>query len=247
MRPGACLAFLLAAATTLPAAGRAQEFTAEELCEGLIGFLKDKEDASAVGTLDLMAASFAKFSAEEQEKVVDLTEKVFGQRRDEGDDRLYLGALEALGKMGPLGQKATAKLLKKKPVKDRRDVLAAALRSLGGHQDPDEVGTIIDFLVYKEAVVIAAAAETLGDNYREQPEKVRKGIVEELIKNYATIASAAAANPREPHYKDRLNVVEKPMLKSLARLTGESFADAVEWQKWYNDNKRKKWKDLGEG
>ena len=59
----------------------------------------------------------------------------------------------------------------------------------------------------------------LGEAFQKEPEKIRKHLVQELVKNYSTAQSAADANPKEPHYRDRLNVVAGSMKKALELLT----------------------------
>jgi hypothetical protein len=106
--------------------------------------------------------------------------------------------------------------------------------------------------VNSSPLVVAGAADGLG-NFADQPEKARKEIVSELVKGYATFASAAsnaaAPNKDKALAKERLAVVEGAFKESLKKLTGEDHPDAPAWQKWYNDNKSKKWGELtaGEG
>jgi hypothetical protein len=123
-------------------------------------------------------------------------------------------------------------------------VLAATLRSLGFHKDVANVKTIQDMLKNSEPIVVAGATDSLA-NYADQPEKVRRPIVEELVKCYAQFGSAASNaqqdNKLKNRAKDNLAIVEASLRDSLKKMTGQEFKDYAAAQKWLNDNKGKKW------
>jgi HEAT repeat protein len=208
--------------------------------------VKKKSDDQAVVVVDGLAQGFTGLGDEDKKKTVAALEKCLSARREDGDDKLFEAVVNAFANCGELGQKATLKALKQANVDKRPGVLAAALRSLGFHKNPANVKTLVDYLVHNEPRVVAGAADALA-NYSDQPEKARKPIVEELIKNYAQYASAAsktgATNAEKGLAQERLNVVEKSFREALQKLTGQEFKDAPAAQKWYNDNKSKKWHD----
>jgi len=223
------------------AGARAQEeLTADEMVEGLDKFIKEKNDQNAIGLLALIESSFSQLEEGDQKQVVKAVEKALGKRREEGDNELYVAALQTMGKMGELGRKATTKALKNNNVKKRPEVLGVAIQSLASHREPRDIDPIVKFLVHSENSVVAAAATALGE-YHLQEEKVRKQVVEEVVKNYANAESLAESRPREPVFAEKLAAVERPMRLTLEKLTGQSFETAAEWQDWYNDNKRKPW------
>ena len=247
LRRGALV--LLAAVTAVVTApmGAAQDLTAEQLEDGLKGALKERLYDRVPGIIDLMIQGYPNFSEDEQKDVAKAISGVLKRRVPEGEEAVYVAAAASFAHLGPHGLKNVKAALKVKSVKDNPDVLSAALASLGAHKDVKEIKTIVDYLVYKEPSVVAAAATSLGANYRKVEEKRRKEIVGELVKAYANYHSLAAANAREPIYRERLAVVERPMKEALRQMTGLDQADAPAWQKWYNDNKSKKWEDLEDG
>jgi len=218
-----------------------QDLSPQDILDGLTSFLKDKDDAHAVGSIEILGERFSTFAEADQKKAVSLLDKALDQNRDEGDNALYLAVFKTLSQMGPMGEKTTLKNLKSKTVKDRPEVLAAAVESLGSHKNDKNIEVLIDYLVYKDAEVVASAARALGENYADQPEKVRKDIVEELVKNYSNCYTLTKANPKDFKFSDRLRAVEEPMKTSLQKLTGQSLSEALEWERWYNDNKKKPW------
>ena len=238
------LAAALAAFVTWSAPTLAQDFTAAELLEGLSSFIKKRNDSNAVGTISEISARFAGFNEKDQKAVVKAVSGALNKKRKKNQNELYIAALKALGGMGEEGAKALLKSLKNNNVKKRVPVLAECLFALSVHKNPKHIDTFVGFLKNSEPKVVAAAADSLGV-YVDQPEKVRKKVVEELVKSYAGFASLAASRgPREPIFKTRLGQVERQMLASLTKLTGKKNDDAPKWQTWYNKNKKAKWGPL---
>lgn len=244
---GAALAVCLFASAA--ATARAQ-VTVDDRVASLTELVKKKSDDQASGVVDGLAQAYAGMGEEDKKKAIAALEKCLSARREEGDDKLYESVVTAFANMGEAGQKATLKSLKSANVDKRRGVLASALRSLGFHKNPANVKTLVDYLVHNEPLVVAGAADALG-NYAELPEKTRKPIVEELVKNYAQFASAAsntqASNKEKGMAEERLNIVQKSFQGALQKLTGQEFKDAPAAQKWFNDNKNKKWPDAAGG
>lgn len=220
------------------------QVTVDDRISQLVDDVKKKSDDQASAIIDGFSKDFSAQSDEDKKKIVAALEKSLNAKRVDGDDKLFEAVVWAFSNMAELGEKATVKSLKVPTVDKRRGVLAAALRSLATHKNPGDVQTMIDYLVHNEPIVVAGAAEGLGE-FGDQPEKIRKQIVGELVKNYASYYSATtnaqAQNKEIALAKEKLATVEKPFLGSLNKLTGQEFKDATAAQKWFNDNKSKKW------
>jgi HEAT repeat protein len=239
----------LAAAAACGLAGLAPaQVSVDDRIASLQEQVKKKSDDQATVVVDGLAQAFTGMNEDEKKKTIAALEKCLGARREEGDDKLFEAVVAAFANCGEPGQKATLKSLKGANVDKRPGVLSAALRSLGFHKNPANVKALVDYLVHNEPRVVAGAADALA-NYAEQPEKTRKPIVEELVKNYAQYASAASKtgipNSEKGLAQERLNIVEKSFQGALQKLTGQEFKDAPAAQKWFNDNKNKKWADAG--
>lgn len=234
---------LVAAAPSLSA-----QVSVDDRISTLQELVKKKSDDQAAVVVDGLGQAYAGMSDEDKKKSVAALEKCLSAHRDDGDDKLFQTVVTAFANFGELGQKATLKSFKLANVDKRPGVLSAAVRSLGLHKNPANVKALVDFLVNNEPLVVAAAADALG-NYAEAPEKTRKPIVEELVKNYAQFGSAAAntqANNRDKATAaQRLATVEKSFKDALLKLTGQEFANFTAAQKWFNDNKGKKWPEPG--
>jgi hypothetical protein len=222
------------------AVATSDDLTAKELVEGMSDYLKKKEDDRVVTLLEILQQRFHFFVEDEQKMVVKAVGKCLNARRPEGANEVYKSSLAALGAMGEDGEKVTLKSLKNNNVKKRREVLAAALGSIAMHKNRRNIKTLEDFLVHSDGIVVAASAAALGV-YAQEEEKVRKPVVEQLVKTYGNLSALAHSRPKEPVHRDKLNVVEKPILESLEKLTGLSYKTAPEWEKWYNNNKKKRW------
>lgn len=242
VRPLASLFVFGLLVAAAPRAGA--QVTLDDRVASLAEHVKKKDDDSACRVIEGLSQAFGGLTEEDKKKAISALEKCLNAKRDEADDKLFEAVVNSFANMGELGEKATIKNLKTSSVDKRRGVLAAALRSLGLHKNVADVKVLTDYLVHNEPMVVAGAAEALGQ-FGDQPEKVRKPIVEELVKNYAQYSSAAsntsATNAQKATAKDRLNTVEKPFQVALQTLTGQEFKDAPSAQKWFNDNKTKKW------
>jgi hypothetical protein len=230
-------------------AARAQ-VSVDDRITSLAEHVKKKADDQAATVIEGLSQTYGTMSEEEKKKALAAVEKCLGARREDGEDKLFESVVNSFPNFGEAGEKAALRSLKSPNVEKRRGVLAHALRSIGKFKNPDDVKTLSDYLKNSEPMVVAGAADGLGE-FAEQAEKVRKPIVEELVKGYATYASAAsnasAPPPQKAQAREKLNTVEKPFLASLQKLTGQEFKDAPSAQKWLNDNRNKKWSDAAAG
>lgn len=220
------------------------QVSVDDRINALTELVKTKKDDSAVTAIDGIGASFAAQPDDDKKKLLAAVEKCLNAQRADNDDKLYDAVVKSFANMGELGEKATIRALNSPSVAKRKSVLASTLRSLGFHKNVANVKTIEDMLKNSEPIVVGGAADSLS-NYSDQPEKVRRPIVEELVKTYAQYGSAAVNsqqdNKLKNRAKDNLAIVEGPLRDSLKKLTGQEFKDYAAAQKWLNDNKSKKW------
>jgi hypothetical protein len=220
------------------------QVTVDDRVNQLAENVKKKKDDEAATVIDGIAKNFASFSEEDKKKATAAVEKCLNATREDNEDKLFEAVFIAFMNMGDLGEKATARALGSPTVAKRKGVLSGALRSLGSHKNPANTKTISDMLKNSEPLVVAGAADGLAF-YADQPEKVRRPIVEELVKAYSTFGSAASTAPQDNKLKNRakdnLKIVEGPLRESLKKMTNQDFKDYAAAQKWYNDNKGKKW------
>jgi len=221
----------------------------EEALDALKSSLKEKEDETAVGTIDRLTVFFRDGGSKDQKKIAKGVGDSFGVTRvpREGDNpdevfRVYYAASASLGQMGDEGVPYLLKGLDQRKFRHEPRLRAAILAALGTTKSDRAVKPLLDMLKDKDYDLIAAAADSLG-NYDRSPEGLRKTIVEQLVKHLES--SANAANPASPQIdseaRRKYDRIGGPLLATLGKLAGQDFRDALEWVKWWNDNKKKPW------
>ena len=95
-----------------------------------------------------------------------------------------------------------------------------------------------------DAYVRAASVQALG-SYADAEEKVRKDIVEEVLKAMVPLADQLEQQQSDSGDRQEVqryfNAMRAPANRTLEALTGNEEADFFEWRAWWNDNKRERW------
>jgi len=223
----------------------------EELLDALKGHIKKKgeEDAEAIGVIDRLVGEFEQSGPKDRADIVKKLKDCFGVKRTdeiaEGvpDDRLYMAAAVALGRMGPESVKTLDGLIGHKSHRKNLRLQAMLAQSLGKTKDLDGVDTLVDLLKHKDAPMQAAGAEALG-NYYDAPLEERKEIFEELLK--AMMGQKSKADDvTDLEAQERWNTISGPIIETLQKLTRHGETDPVQWQAWWNDNKKEDWDSAG--
>ncbi len=160
---------------------------------------------------------------------------------------LYTAAIEGLKALGHFGSKPLLAALKSKNFrkKERLQLKCDIIRAIGATKDPSMVKPLLDIMERdKDIQANAAAVQALG-NFAKQPERVRKLIVERVVRFFAsTDDSSRSLDPNDPmadFYRRKLAAVGGPCQDTLKALTGRSLPSSLEWVKWWNHNKGKRW------
>jgi len=191
--------------------------------------------------LDHLLLDFTHYDEKEQKKVVSEIGDIFKIRAPEDEDRIYIMAAACLSEMGPQAEKSLKGAMKIKHLEKRVDVQAVLIDALGRHKDEKNIDMFVKLMNSAENKIVVAAVKSLS-MYRDSDSKVRKEIVEELVKQYANANNLNAKEKgKNPVFRERLLAVEVPMNEALAALTLQSFQTSAEWEKWYNDNRNKRW------
>ncbi|MFG0319025.1 MAG: HEAT repeat domain-containing protein [Planctomycetota bacterium JB042] len=195
-----------------------------------------------VGAIDLLLLDFPNYGEKDQKKVVKEIGKLFKFRAKDEEDSLYIAAAAALSDMRiPQAESELKSAMKVKSLEKRVDVQVMLIECLAKHRNEKDIDLFVKLLNDGEQRICVAATKALSE-YRDSDEKTRKEIVEELVKQYAnTNGLNVREKGKNPVWRDRLMAIEVPMNDALAAMTLQSFQTAPEWQKWYNDNKGKKW------
>lgn len=236
-----------------PKADKTEEI--KKLCADFDGLItqRGKQDDEACKLIETMLIKFPDCGAKDREAIVAALAKSFDQKRvvneEEGEDpakvyKLYTTSVVALSRMGPESVKPLQKLIGDRAHKANRDLLRRAVLALGKTKDAGSVGFLLDLRNHKENVLVAAAAEALGE-YSELPVEKRKQIFEELLKVLMALKvevdQAQAGGTPDNDKSERYQTISGPILGTLQRLSGHEEREPDKWQAWWNNNKKKKW------
>ena len=208
--------------------------------------VRDESVQNVVATIDVLTGSFADFDDKQKKEVIKGISKVFSTRThdrggDTSGDKIYMAAAAAFSEMGPDAEKMLKKAMKTKHLEKKIDVQELIIEAIGNHKNEKNIDMFIKLLVDDDAKIVRAAVNALGQ-YHESDAKVRKKVAEGLVKQYANTHSLDLREKgRNPVWRERLTTIEVPMNEALAKLTLQSFQSAPDWEKWYNDNRSKRW------
>ena len=206
---------------------------------------RGKEDHEAIGVIDKLVQEFPKCGPKDRGAIVKSLDRCFSEKRQEDengvfDNQLYIASATALGEMAPesvpvllswIGNKAHRKDLKLQRV---------LILKLGKTKNEAGREPLINLLVDKDAQIIAAAAEALGE-YSAVELKLRKSTFDELLKVLMGAKGQVDSNPNDTVARERYDMIAAPIVTSLTRLSGHEEHDPNEWQRWWNKNKKEDW------
>ena len=219
----------------------------KELCKQLTDHAKKKgdEDADAIKVIDQLFQEFEQSGPKDRESIVKALEGCLKQKRkqnDEGewDNNLYLAAAVSLGHMGPESVDVLVKQLGNKAHKKNLYLKRQILLSLGKTTDEGAAEEILDMLKDKDQIVVAAAAEALGE-YHEAEQKLRKELVEGVLKELMPRKNAIDNDSADEIAREWYDAISGPCITTLQRLTGQELRSPEDFRTWWNKNKKEDW------
>lgn len=201
--------------------GKQDEAGAKESIAKLVAVWKDKDVAP-----------------ETKKAVPDLLEKY---ARDDGMVAVAVAAIDAMAELGPeTGAKSVREVLERvlKAKQPSVDLYGAALRALKRLADPSKatVDLLVDLLKRKENDVIGKAADAMS-GYKDAPQKVRKELVEEVLKIGESVYQGSR-DGKDSALVAKWNAIQGGVMAALRTLTGQNFSDPSVARKWFNDHKK---------
>jgi hypothetical protein len=230
-----------------------------KLVEQLSTHLKAKgaEDDQAMSTIDQLGVEFESSGPKDRQAIAEVVaECVVVKRKDLAEDvpdqKLQTHGAKALGAFGEDGAKHLLKLVEHSALDGRLKARREAILSLGRTKSEKGIKVLIKLLDNAVYEVEGAAAQALG-SYSDSKEKVRKEIVEALLKKIVPLADLledagdysgtgqADSNEDFEEKRKEYDALASGTNSALQALTGHQEADFRAWQKWWNDNKRESW------
>lgn len=159
------------------------------------------------------------------------------ESKDEMAQVAGIEGLEAMG--GDEAAKSIHKVLQKclKAKETSLQVYTSCLKALGTIHSEEKkvVKELTDLLKYKVDDVILKAANALA-GYKDAPGKLRKELLEEVIKNSEGVYNAAQGG--DTNYTRKWNIIQSGIMNALNALSGQSFKNPGEARQWFNDHKK---------
>jgi hypothetical protein len=204
--------------------------------------VRGNADEKAVKAVDDLLTNYKSFDDAGKKKALGAVTDLFSVRTTvDTENRLYGAAAAFCSDVGDEGVAPLEKAMKLKHLEKRIDVQEMLIQCLAKHKKDKHVDLFLDLLKGDQNRVIVAAVRALGE-YRDADGKLRKRIVEGLVKAYANVnALDVREKGKNPVWHERLQDIEVPMNETLGVLTLQSFQSAPEWEKWFNDNRNARW------
>jgi HEAT repeat protein len=219
----------------------------ETLCGELKAHLAKggAEDQEAVATIDKLLQEYKNSGPKDRASIVTSLSKTFEAKRRENeegvrDNRIFRASAAALGQMGSDATKAITKWIGAKDHKKDIPVQSDLIHALGKTKDKTAVPDLIGLLEHKDAPLVGAAADALGD-FSEADLETRKKGFEGMLKVLMSAKGGKDSNLNDTIARDRYDTIASPIITSLTRLSGHDERDPDEWQRWWNKNKAKNW------
>lgn len=165
--------------------------------------------------------------------------QTFG-RSDKGP--VAIAAIDALGELGPPGAPPAISILEHalKAKEPSVEVYGSCLRALGKIADTKRstVGTLTDLLKHRMDDVVGKAAQAM-QGYKDAPGKVRRELLEELIKSTEGVASQANDAKNAAQVR-KWNIIQTAVMGAVSALSGQKFSKMSDVRAWFNDHKKDK-------
>lgn len=247
-------AFLALGVSTMTAAAQKKDAKAkgdekeavtplEEITKPLMEALKLKNEPQSIAALEKAVAAYKEKARPSRDKVTIM--KLIASGIDNKNDKVKIASAGALGRIGEPASKVLQKAIKSKKIRKTPAVYAAVIDALGLTRDEKgAVGTLLNIVNRdKDWQARQWAGRALGNfSPRYAKGKTRKKICEKLIQVYEGIQSAAA-DGRDNVAVQRLNLIRSDFVTTLRSLTEAEWQSALDWRKWFNKAKRKRWSD----
>lgn len=161
--------------------------------------------------------------------------------KDDDAVAVAVAAIDALAELGAeTGAKPVREVLERalKAKQPLVDVYGACLRALKRLADPSKatVDLLVSLLQRKENDVVAKVADAIA-GYRDAPGKVRKELMEEVLKVGESVFQAQASG-KDTAAVAKWQAIGSSVMGALRNLSGAELRDPVEARAWFNDHKK---------
>jgi hemoglobin-like flavoprotein len=213
---------------------------------------RGSEDTDAVAVIAQLATEFPKSGPKDKTAIANALSKcVEAQRAEpkkgEFNNKLAIAAAEAMGQMGPESVQPLIGWIGHKNLRRDIQLQRQLVLSLGKTRDPAAIKPLNSALENKDAPIVAAAAEAMGE-FSEAKIEVRKDLFSSCIK--ALMAgknakdaeqSGSGATAHTNIATERYDVIAAPLLTTLHKLSKHEESTPELWERWWNKNRQVNW------
>jgi len=211
---------------------------------------RGQEDAAAVEVIRKLVSLTAEGHRMDQTKTAATLGKILVYaRRRPNDTVLFQACADALARLGEQGAKYLLKAIEHKKF-DEKELLTFRcnmIRSLGKTEVVAVIKPLLDLMERDPHDKVNAAAVEALAAFAEAPLKDRKRIVEKVVKFFSNVnnnANQTTGNDQlQEAYRRKRTLITGPCNNTLKKLTPMSYIKPLDWHKWYQNNKHKKWDD----
>lgn len=202
-------------------------------------------DTDAVGDIDQLLMQFPKSGPKDRIAIAKALSKCFEAKRRESEagvpnNKMFLASARALGEMGPESVKPLISWIGQKDLRKDLALQRMLILSLGKTRDKDGVKPLSLILQNKDATLISAGAEALGE-YAASDVATRKQVFEDLLKVLMSAKGQVDADVNDTIARERYDVIKAAIMTSLGKLAAHSEQEPEEFQRWWNKNKKTDW------
>lgn len=220
-------------------------------CKQLKAFVADPKmlsDMQAIGLMQKLMQGLDNRNPKDKERLAKAFGEVFrtGKTRTGAKEVLYRETADELSKLGADGAKEIAKAIAEPRNKDNHALVGHYILALGRTKDDKQVDYLVETTTRSPIDELrGASGEALG-NFTDLDLKPRREVVKAILREWGSLHSKATTpaptDPNAPvdmapqNARQTLRVVEGKWAATLNKLTGQSHAGFMEWQRWLNKN-----------
>jgi hypothetical protein len=210
------------------------------------------EDTDAITMIGQLGGEFTKSGPHDKTAIVNALGKCIEApraepKKGEFNNKLAIASADALGQMGPESVPTLIANIGQKNLRKDIQLQRQLLLSLGKTRDKDGIKTLTMNLENKDAPLVAAAAEGMGE-FEDAKQDVRKDLFSAAIKALMAGKNAkdaeqagSGATAHTNIATERYDVISAPLLKTLHRLSKHDESTPELWERWWNKNRQANW------
>jgi hypothetical protein len=209
------------------------------------------EDTDAITIIGQLSGEFTKSGPKDKQSIVTAMGKCIEAQRPEPkkgefNNKLAIAAADVLGSMGPESVPTLISWVGNKNVRRDIQLQRQLVLSLGKTRDKEAIKTLTLALENKDAPVVAAAAEAIGE-FGDVKIDVRKELFSSALKtlmsakNQKDAEANTSGGPKGSTATERYDTIAAPLMSTLHKLTKHDESTPEAWEHWWNKNRQANW------